>query len=254
MFKRNSVWCTQVVSGIFGISYSLMGMASDISPPLAEQVIFDAPAKIVATTLTRPIALTTLQTLFDEAERLYRQKQFYEAAQNFRELLSLEPALSCAWLRLGNVWQQMGQPEWASVAYQKATLSEPIQLERQPEDIRSKALLNLATLMLQKSKSAIDSLKSELLTPNRGSDLQEIEALQELQKTRLSDIQWMSQSAKLFAEKKSRQDVSVPTPNLSKPIGSGGVRQKAASARAYYSPLELNANQTGVQIISGSTR
>ena len=112
--------------------------------------------------LARPMAPESLQRLFDEAESAYRAKRLPQAADVFQGLIELEPQAAAAWFRLGNIWQSQGQSQWAIFAYKQAAQAEAVALPAQPEDVRQKALLNLAALHLQGSRAALDLIQAEI--------------------------------------------------------------------------------------------
>ena len=142
----------------FAIALPMQASAADGNPwQLSEVPRFNMAG------LVRPMSPEALQRLFDEAESAYRAKRLPQAADVFQGLIELEPQAVAAWLRLGNIWQSQGQLQWAIFAYKQAAQAEAVALPSEPEDVRQKALLNLAALHLQGSRAALDLIQAEIV-------------------------------------------------------------------------------------------
>jgi hypothetical protein len=106
--------------------------------------------------LTRPLAPETIGRLLDEAEALYRSRRLIEARDAYTALVGFDPGNVHAWLRLGNVHQQMGRDAQALDAYRQASHSIPETAADAAS--RGKALLNIALLNVALASRAIDEL------------------------------------------------------------------------------------------------
>ncbi|MDX9924446.1 MAG: tetratricopeptide repeat protein, partial [Ignavibacteriaceae bacterium] len=63
--------------------------------------------------------------LFNEGNRLYKEKQFNEAIQKYRAILNLNKANSSVYYNLGNSYFRIGQLGYAVLFYEKALKLNP---------------------------------------------------------------------------------------------------------------------------------
>ncbi len=118
--------------------------------------------------LLRPLAPETIVRLLDEAESLYRGRQWVQALEAYRGLIELDPRNRTAWLRMGNLHHQRNQLASAASAYRKAAqLPAPAPeaggLEpatREATDVRAKALANLAAVNLELARESLNELQT----------------------------------------------------------------------------------------------
>ncbi|MBK8767481.1 MAG: DUF192 domain-containing protein [Burkholderiaceae bacterium] len=118
--------------------------------------------------LLRSLAPETIARLLDEAESLYRGRQWVQALEAYRGLIELDPRNRTAWLRMGNLHHQRNQLASAASAYRKAAqLPAPAPeaggLEpatREATDVRAKALANLAAVNLELARESLNELQT----------------------------------------------------------------------------------------------
>ena len=194
--------------------------------------------------LARPMATSTLQLLFNEAESAYRSKRTAQAAETLQGLIELEPAAAAAWFRLGNIWQSQGQTQWAIFAYEQASKNEAVTLPAEPADIRQKALLNLVALHLRGSRAALDLIQSESALPanlaaaaNRVTDELEVQTEQ------------ANHAKQALVDMAARATAAAPLKaSVTKPS-----KQKWMPARATLSTQATSTQATSTQALSTQT-
>ncbi|MBP8308853.1 MAG: DUF192 domain-containing protein, partial [Burkholderiaceae bacterium] len=118
--------------------------------------------------LLRPLAPETITRLLDEAESLYRGRQWVQALEAYRSLIELDPRNRTAWLRMGNLHHQRNQLASAASAYRKAAqLPAPAPeaggfepATREATEVRAKALANLAVVNLELARESLNELQT----------------------------------------------------------------------------------------------
>lgn len=117
--------------------------------------------------LLRPLAPETIARLLEEADSLYRGRQWVQALEAYRSLIELDPRNRTAWLRMGNLHHQRNQLASAASAYRKAAQLpapapeaggfEPV--ARDAAEVRAKALANLAAVNLELARESLNELQ-----------------------------------------------------------------------------------------------
>ena len=99
-----------------------------------------------------------VQQLLEEAEAAYREARWQVAFDAFKAVVALQPDHAQGWLRIGNLHQRRAQWLGAAAAYRKAADI----AQRVPADasLRSKALLNLASVNLELAEAALSEAGS----------------------------------------------------------------------------------------------
>jgi uncharacterized membrane protein (UPF0127 family) len=151
-------------------------------------------------TLVRPLAPETLTRLLDDADSLYRGRQWTRAMEAYQGLVELDPGNRTAWLRIGNLHHQRNQLGAAAGAYRKAAQGSvptrppadgrPIPDSPAAPDMaetRGKALANLAAVNLELARESLAELQSLRLAP--GS------ATAELRDAALADLRALDPAA-----------------------------------------------------------
>lgn len=147
--------------------------------------------------LVRPIAPETIERAQREAEALYRSTQSAPALHAYATLVELDPGLTFAWLRLGNLHQQAGREEEALDAYRQAALG-PGSMSTDRES-RGKALMNMALLTVAQAGRALDALEMLDVSAFEGQ-----EAAREA-------------AARALSQQRSRLQIRSPVSNSTRP-------------------------------------
>jgi hypothetical protein len=106
---------------------------------------------------TDAVSHDELARLFDEGEAAYRVRRYDEALAAFQRVVSLDPAQTQAWLRLGNLHHRRGKWFEALSAYRRVAA-------RSSGDgvdaaVRAKALYNLALINLELARQSLRQLE-----------------------------------------------------------------------------------------------
>jgi hypothetical protein len=117
--------------------------------------------------LTRPLAPETIARMLDEAEAAYRARRWTQAMDAFKAVTAFDADNPQAWLRIGNLHQRRSQWLAAASAYRKAAREESAesasahdtgQSPAPSPTVRTKALLNLASVNLEMARAALTEL------------------------------------------------------------------------------------------------
>src|SRR6266446_10846926 len=85
------------------------------SPSILRAMVF-----AVFTLTAAPLYAENLLPAFDQANRLYEQGKFAEAATAYENLVPSAPASAAVYFNLGNAWYKAGQSGRAIAAYRQA--------------------------------------------------------------------------------------------------------------------------------------
>lgn len=118
-----------------------------------------------------PDAHATLREQLEHANAAYRARRWARALEAYQAIIAAEPGHAFAWLRIGNLHQRRRQLLQAASAYRKAARDDGV-LTAAPDasataldEIRAKALVNLALVNLELADAAlaqIDRLPAHL--------------------------------------------------------------------------------------------
>lgn len=136
--------------------------AGPFDPASAERAARLGDQRLGPLVLASPIAAATIERVLAEGESEYRARRIAQALESFRQVAEIDPSNALAWLRIGNLHQQLGEFAPAAAAYRMAAGT--VDLDRWRE-VRDKALLNLALLGLDEADAALAQLESEPLPP-----------------------------------------------------------------------------------------
>ncbi|MCL4183610.1 MAG: tetratricopeptide repeat protein [Burkholderiaceae bacterium] len=112
---------------------------------------------VPANALSGPVSPDELARLLDEGETAYRARRHDEALAAFQRVVSLDPAQTQAWLRLGNLHHRRGKWFEALSAYRRVAARSSG--DGVDASMRAKALYNLALINLELAQQSLRTLE-----------------------------------------------------------------------------------------------
>ena len=116
-----------------------------------------APTTPTPTTPVTPPTRDELARLLDEGETAYRARRIDASLAAFQRVVSIDPAQSAAWLRVGNLHQMRGDLFKALAAYRRVASRSGG--EGADPGLRAKALYNLALVNLELAQQSLRTLE-----------------------------------------------------------------------------------------------
>jgi tetratricopeptide (TPR) repeat protein len=176
--------------GMFSFCAALLGAGPVVFASTAATQIEAALPPLV---LMSPLSQISLDALTGEADAAYAAKNLKIAQDLLQSVLDLAPGNRRALFRLANIHQQRGQLEKALHAYRQT--AEPNEFSEGLDEFAEKALINIALIGADQSRSALAELekrqpdvKNQVVVKRMFDDLSDTDALLAARIARLSKV------------------------------------------------------------------
>jgi tetratricopeptide (TPR) repeat protein len=229
----------------------------------ASNAVTQIEASLPPLVLMTPLSQLSLDALTGEADAAYAAKNFKASQELLQTVLDLAPGNRRASFRLANIYQQRGQLDKAVLAYRQT--AEPNEFSEGLDEFAEKALINIAIIGAEHSRSALAELekrqpevKNQVFVKRMFDDLSDTDAILAARIARLSNAHKPLNGALPSASQPAQSAVASSSVSMQIIQGTPATEPTGLAEVVYASPaaqkLPVGKRQSAISSIDKRSR